>query len=174
MRALNSATSRGVRSKAGSRVREDNYADVCAVNVSGERQATSVAVSSATCCQKYIRRSPRAPAIAEGGNPGARSGKPAWGHPGHSPWTPEHLTPVAVICHVRQRAASGRSEEKRREGRDTSAQLSAGGLAVALQATAGPLGDRATLADHKSVTPPSCRAAQRAVALTQVERSTPL
>lgn len=70
-----------------------------------------------------------APAIAEGGNPGARSGKPAWGHPGHSPWTPEHLTPVAVICHVRQRAASGRSEEKKREGRDTSAQLSAGGRA---------------------------------------------
>lgn len=36
-RALNSAKSRGVRNKAGSKAREDNYGDVYVLEVCGER-----------------------------------------------------------------------------------------------------------------------------------------
>lgn len=68
-------------------MRKDNYGDIYLLEMCWERQTAGLAVSSPTCCQKYVKRSPVAlgragsQVLLTGGGPGARSRRPG-GCPG--------------------------------------------------------------------------------------------
>lgn len=82
---LNSATSRGTRNKAGSRVRKDNYGDICLLEMCWERGRQQAWLFLPSPAVKVCQKEPCGPrrawsqVLLTGGGPGARSRRPTWG-----------------------------------------------------------------------------------------------